>query len=126
MPHVLLEYSDNLNVDVKEVFARIHDELVATGVVNMKGIRSRAFKHTEYLIADGHESYKFVHVEVLWREGRSVDIQKEATQRIMKVLEDYFGQYFVNDYIALSVNLRELRADIALNKHNIPEGGVQS
>ena len=40
MPHLTLEYSDNIEIDAQPLFARLHDELVATGAVNMKGLKS--------------------------------------------------------------------------------------
>ncbi len=125
MPHLTLEYSDNLEFDVKAVFSRLHSELVATGAVNLKGLKSRAIRHSEYYLADGFESYKFVHLDMLIREGRPTEIQKDASQRAMKVLEESFGHYFKNDYISLSVNVREMREGIALTNHNFPAGGVK-
>ena len=32
MPHLTLEYSDNLDLEVQPLLARLHTELVATGV----------------------------------------------------------------------------------------------
>ena len=125
MPHLILEYSDNLEFDLKALFASLHDELVATGAVNMKGLKSRAIRHTEYLIADGFEGYKFVHLDMLLREGRPHEVQKEASQRAMNVLQETLGHYFESDYISLSVNLREMRDGVALTNHNIPKDGVK-
>ena len=48
MPHLTREYTDNIEIDSQSFFARLHDELVATGTVNMKGLKSRAIRHTEY------------------------------------------------------------------------------
>ncbi|HET9909333.1 MAG TPA: 5-carboxymethyl-2-hydroxymuconate isomerase, partial [Anaerolineales bacterium] len=79
MPHLTLEYTDNLDVDVQPLLARLHEEIVATGAINLKGIKSRVICHTQYRIADGNPDYAFVHVELLIREGRPLDIQKEAT-----------------------------------------------
>jgi len=124
MPHLTLEYTDNLNFEVQPLLARLHDELVATGAVNLKGIKSRAIRHTEYRIADGNEGYAFVHVNLLIREGRPLEIQQEATRRVMAVLKDTFGYRFEDGYLSLSVDLKEMRTDVALTDHNIPAGGV--
>ena len=78
MPHLTLEYTDNLEFDVQPLLARLHAELVDTGAINLKGIKSRAIRHTAYRIADGNEEYAFVHVNLLIREGRSLEIQKEV------------------------------------------------
>jgi 5-carboxymethyl-2-hydroxymuconate isomerase len=119
MPHLTLEYSDNLEVAVQPLLARLHEEVVATGAINLKGIKSRAIKHTQYRIADGDPDYAFVHVGLLIREGRPIEIQKEATQRVMKVLKETFGHLFEKRKLSLTVDLKEMRDGIALTEHNI-------
>ncbi len=120
MPHLTLEYSDNIEVEVQPLLARLHEEVVATGAINLKGIKSRAIKHTQYRIADGDPEYAFVHVGLLIREGRPIEIQKEATQRVMKVLKETFGHLFETRSLSLTVDLKEMREGIALTDHNIP------
>jgi 5-carboxymethyl-2-hydroxymuconate isomerase len=123
MPHLTLEYTDNLQVDVQPLLARLHAEVVATGAINLKGIKSRAIRHTDYRIADGNPDYAFVHVNLLIREGRSIEIQKEAARRVMAVLKDTLGHRFDNGYLSLSVDIKEMREGIALTDHNIPTVG---
>ena len=119
MPHLTLEYTDNIEVDVQPLLARLHEEVVATGAINLKGIKSRAIKHTQYRIADGDPDYAFVHVGLLIREGRRIEVQKEATQRVMKVLKETFGHLFEKRKLSLTVDLKEMRDGIALTEHNI-------
>ena len=119
MPHLTLEYSDNIEVNVLPLLARLHEEVVATGAINLKGIKSRAIKHTQYRIADGDPDYAFVHVGLLIREGRPIEVQKEATQRVMKVLKETFGHLFEKRKLSLTVDLKEMRDGIALTEHNI-------
>lgn len=123
MPHLTLEYSDNIEVDVQPLLARLHEEVVATGAINLKGIKSRAIKHTQYRIADGDPDYAFVHVGLLIREGRPIEIQKETTQRVMNVLKETFGYLFEKRKLSLTVDLKEMRDGIALTEHNIPALG---
>jgi 5-carboxymethyl-2-hydroxymuconate isomerase len=120
MPHLTLEYTDNLEFDVQPLLARLHAELVATGAINLKGIKSRAVRHSEYRIADGNKDYAFVHVNLLIREGRPPDIQKDAAQRVMAVLKESFGYRFKAGYLSLSVNIGEMRENVAITDHNIP------
>lgn len=124
MPHLILEYSDNLEFEAQPLFARLHDELVATGAVNMKGLKSRAIRHTEYRIADGDERYAFAHLNILLRAGRPVETQQAVAQRAIAVLEETFGHRFAQGYLSLSVDIKEMKEGIALTKHNIPSGGV--
>ena len=121
MPHVTLEYTANLDFDVQSLLTRLHEELVATGAVNLKGIKSRAIRLTDYRIADGDLAYAFVHVGLLIREGRPVEIQQEAVRRVMEVLKATFGQFFENGFLSLSVDLKEMREGVAQTVHNIPD-----
>jgi len=120
MPHLTLEYSDNIEVDAQPLLARLHEEVVATGAINLKGIKSRAIKHTQYRVADGDPDYAFVHVGLLIREGRPIEVQKDATQRVMNVLKETFGRLFETRKLSLTVDLKEMRDGIALTEHNIP------
>jgi 5-carboxymethyl-2-hydroxymuconate isomerase len=126
MPHLTLEYTDNLDFDVQPLLARLHEELVATGAVNLKGIKSRAVRLTDYRIADGDPAYAFVHVSLLIREGRPVEVQQEAARRVMNVLKESFGQRYDNRYLSLSVDIKEMREGIAQTLHNIPDLGKQA
>jgi 5-carboxymethyl-2-hydroxymuconate isomerase len=125
MPHLTLEYTDNLSFDVQALLARLHEKLVATGAVNLKGIKSRAIRHTEYRLADGNPDYAFVHVGLLIREGRPLEIQQDAARRVMAVLEETFGQRFKTGYLSLSVDIKEMREGVALTHHNIPADEVK-
>jgi 5-carboxymethyl-2-hydroxymuconate isomerase len=119
MPHLTLEYTDNIDVDVQPLLAHLHEEIVATGAINLKGIKSRAICHTQYRIADGNPDYAFVHVGLLIREGRPIEVQKEATQRVMNILKETFGYLFETRKLSLTVDLKEMREGIALTEHNI-------
>lgn len=125
MPHLILEYTDNVKFEAQPLFARLHDELVATGAVNLKGLKSRAIRHTMYRIADGYAGYAFVHLNILLRAGRPPETQQEVAQRAMSVLDETFGHYFDQGYMSLSVDIQEMAAGIALTNHNIPAGGVK-
>ena len=126
MPQLTLEYTDNLDFDVQPLLERLHSGLVATGAINMKGIKSRVIRHTAYRIADGNPEYAFVHVNVLIREGRPIEIQKDITRRILAVLEDTFGDRFEKSFLSLSVDLKEMKEGIALTHHNIPKTTSES
>jgi 5-carboxymethyl-2-hydroxymuconate isomerase len=125
MPHLTLEYTGNLEFEIQPLLARLHAELAATGAINLKGLKSRAVRHSDYRIADGNPEYAFVHVSLLIREGRPVEVQKDAAQRVMNVLKETFGQRYESSYLSLSVDIKEMREGIAMTLHNIPDLGKQ-
>jgi 5-carboxymethyl-2-hydroxymuconate isomerase len=120
MPHLTLEYTANLDFEVQPLLAQLHSELVATGAINLKGLKSRAIQHGLYRIADGNPDYAFVHVNLLIREGRPLNVQKDIAQRVMVVLKETFGDRFENSHLSLSVDIKEMREGVALTFHNIP------
>lgn len=126
MPHLTLEYTDNLEFEIQPLLARLHAELAATGAINLKGLKSRAVRHSDYRIADGNPEYAFVHVGLLIREGRPVDVQKDAAQRMMNILKETFGHRYEHGYLSLSVDIKEMREGIAMTLHNIPDIGNQT
>jgi len=123
MPHLTLEYTDNLEFDEQPLLARLHSELVATGAINLKGLKSRAVRRSEYRIADGNPEYAFVHVNLLIREGRPLEVQKDMSQRVLDALKETFGERFEDSYLSLSVDIKEMREGVALTLHNIPKQG---
>jgi 5-carboxymethyl-2-hydroxymuconate isomerase len=126
MPHLTLEYTANLDFDVQRLLARLHSELAATGAISLKGLKSRAVRHGEYRIADGNPQYAFVHVNLLIREGRPLDVQEDIARRTMAVLQEMFGDRFQNNLLSLSVDIKEMRQGMSLTSHNIPDVGKQT
>jgi len=72
-----------------------------------------------HTIADGVHVYAFVYVGLLIRAGHPIEVQKDATQRVMKVLRDTFGHLFETRKLSLTVDLKEMHDGLALTEHNI-------
>ena len=125
MPQLTLEYTDNLKFNTQSLLARLHTELVASGSIKMKGLKSRAIRLFDYRIADGNPDYAFVFVNLLIREGRTDEVQKDFSHRIFKVLKETFGNRFEDGYLSISVDIKEMRDGIARTLHNIPERGEE-
>ena len=124
MPHIIVEYTANLEVETQPLMRQLQQAMVATGAVNLKGLKCRAIRLDDYLIADGYEGYQFLHVNLVVREGRTLEVRQDMAKRVMAVIETAFGHLRDDGYLSLSVDVREMPAAIALTKHNIPIGGV--
>ena len=121
MPHILLEYSDNLDFEIQPLLADLHQALVSTGAVQMRGLKSRAVKRTEYRVADGNPDYAFVHISLLIKEGRPQEVKEELARQVMKVLKSHLGDRFETGYLALSMDTKEMHQGTELSEHNIPD-----
>ncbi|MEM9775661.1 MAG: 5-carboxymethyl-2-hydroxymuconate Delta-isomerase [Chloroflexota bacterium] len=124
MPNLILQHTNNVEFDVEAFFHPLHEALVATGAVRMKGIKSRCVRLEQFYIADGHPDYKLVHVDIILREGRSQEVKEQISQIVMEHLKDSFGHYRENGYISFSTDMKELIHGLALTDNNIPLDGV--
>jgi 5-carboxymethyl-2-hydroxymuconate isomerase len=111
MPHVIVEYTDNLesNGDIQGLLKKINKTLIAQGdTFPVGGIRSRAIALKNYVVADGTGGDDaFVHVTLKIGGGRSEAVKKSACERLFQVLEQHFEAVFANRYLAISLELAE-------------------
>ena len=66
MPHLTLEYSDNLPapVDFGALFASLHEALVEIGSFRLADLKSRAVPHSCFRVGAGSPESVFVHLTV--------------------------------------------------------------
>ncbi len=116
MPHVILEYSDNLNLtdkDIAEFQQNVNQKVHDTGLFPLKGIRSKAYCCTQHCIADGNPKHAFVHLEIKIGIGRT----EQEKDRVTKLLLNYLIEFFDSGTqgIAISIQLSELEP---IHKYN--------
>jgi len=110
MPHVVLDYSDNLldRPDLGRVLLEIHEALVATGAFAREDIKSRALRHETYAVADGAPGRGFVAVEVRILEGRSAEVKAAAADGVLAALERGWPESLARQPVGLSVEIRDM------------------
>ncbi|RPH41297.1 MAG: 5-carboxymethyl-2-hydroxymuconate Delta-isomerase [Burkholderiales bacterium] len=119
MPHVVVEFSDNLRerVDVPALLRAVHAAALATGVFPRGGTRTRAEPRGEYLIADGHPDNAFVHVTLRIGHGRDLPTRRRAGEQVFEVLRTELAAALEAGPLAISFEVQEI--DPALSwKHN--------
>ncbi len=84
MPHIIAEYSSNLEdtLDVQALIDALHQVMIESGLAELAAIRTRAERREVYRIADGSPQNGFVHIISRMRVGRS----KEQLQRLADAL----------------------------------------
>ncbi|KGP92338.1 5-carboxymethyl-2-hydroxymuconate isomerase [Pontibacillus chungwhensis BH030062] len=108
MPHIIVEYTDNLvDFDFPSLLKQLNLVLVESPHFPTGGIRSRAVKLTDYVVADGTEDDSFVHIELKVGAGRSEEILKETSEALFAVAESFFSDCFKDHYLALSLEVTE-------------------
>lgn len=120
MPHVIIEYTDNLTgeTDIPTLLEDIHRVLIGhADVFPTGGIRSRAIALHDYRVADGREDDAFVHVTLKIGAGRSEEVKKAVGDELFGVIKAHFAELFARRYLALSMELQEF-SEAGTYKHN--------
>lgn len=122
MPHCIVEYTDNLGgeADIPGLLRKLAARLCDSGGVFPKGgVRVRAIRLTEYVIADGMEDDAFVNLTVKLGPGRPDDFKKQFFGGLFGIVEDHFAALFARRYLALSLYVEEADEAGSFKKNNI-------
>ena len=121
MPHLILEYSANLEeqIDVKDLVRTVHDAALKTGVFPEAGTRTRAAKRMDYEIADRHPDNGFVHLTLRIGMGRTVEVRQMAGEQIFAALTGALSGRFAEGRLAVSFEMVEINAETSWKQNNI-------
>jgi 5-carboxymethyl-2-hydroxymuconate isomerase len=113
MPHLTLEYTNNVGseIDFHEIFTAFHGILVDVGSIDIGNCKSRAILLDDYLIGAGSPKGAFVHLEVRLLEGRSVDVKREMGSRFLELLGEYFATPLAKSELQITVQIMEMQKD---------------
>jgi len=87
MPHIVVEYSDNLasKIDAQNMVGGLHEALAAEGIDKAR-IKTRAIKLESYSVGDHGKGGEMVHVTLLLLEGRDIPTKQQYGQALHKVV----------------------------------------
>ncbi|MFT5131890.1 MAG: 5-carboxymethyl-2-hydroxymuconate isomerase [Gammaproteobacteria bacterium] len=121
MPHFIVEYSANLQKDIKigKLFEKLQDTALETGVFPLGGIRFRAIRCEDYLIADGDPDNAFVHMTLKLGHGRDIKVREKVGEKLFATLKQHFEKTFKNRPLAVSFELIELHPELNFKENNI-------
>ena len=120
MAHATVEWTSNLNGDAD--ISGLLELLAAAmrnsgGVFPWGGIRVRAIRLDDYVIADGKADDAFVNVTVKMAAGRSAEFKKTFFTNLFEQIKAHFAELYARRSLALSLYIEE--ADEANSfKHN--------
>ncbi len=121
MPHILIEYSANLEdqLDFPAVLKALGDAAVATGVFPLGGIRIRAYPTTHYRIADGHPDNAFIHVLLKVGHGREAATRQRACEAIFSVLSEHLDGAYQRLPLGISLEMQEIDPVLTFKRNNL-------
>ena len=110
MPHLTLEYTENLgkSINFTSLFSDFHKILSDVGGININNCKSRAVPRREYFIGSGKENAAFVHLTVSFLEGRSNELKEKIGRHILKTLRDCYSQLMAVYDLQISVEFIDI------------------
>ena len=105
MPHIFVEYSANLeeHLDVGEVLQSVHGAAASHPSVPLAGLRTRAIKREDYLIANGDSANMFVAVIARLNGDRGQTPLIEVRDLLAEAVRSSLGNVTREQPIAISV-----------------------
>jgi len=121
MPHLIVEYSANLDpkIDLDAVLADLHAAAAASGVFPLGGIRTRAARREHYRIADGHPDNTFVHVTARIRQGRPLEVRRRAGTMLFETLCRSLASVYETTPLGISLEIQEIDPDVSYKQNNL-------
>ncbi|MDH3452104.1 MAG: 5-carboxymethyl-2-hydroxymuconate Delta-isomerase [Gammaproteobacteria bacterium] len=121
MPHVIVEYSANLEtqLNLHKLLDALHESTVRTGVFPIGGLRTRAARRDHYRIADGHVDNAFVHVVLRIGHGRDLDTRKRAAEMVFATLCGHLENVLEQRPIGVSLEVQEIDSQLSYKKNNM-------
>ncbi|MDX1563109.1 MAG: 5-carboxymethyl-2-hydroxymuconate Delta-isomerase [Gammaproteobacteria bacterium] len=123
MPHLLIEYSANIEqkLGLDELLDRLHATAIDTGLFPLGGIRIRAYRAEHYRVADCDDANAFVHVTALVGSGRPLDKRQRASEQLFETLCAALEPLVAASPLAISFTMQEFHPLLNFKKNNLHE-----
>lgn len=121
MPHLIIEYSANIENDLQldKMIKTLHEVTAGIEAFPLAGLRTRAQKRDHYRIADGHPDNSFVHLSLQIGSGRTVEVRQAAGEVIFDRLVSYLQPVSAERPLAISFEIQELASQTNYKTGNI-------
>lgn len=121
MPHVILEYSPNLenDADIQGLCEALRQAAVRLDIFPMTGVRVRAIRSDHYAIADGDPENGFIDITVRLRAGRPLAARKVAAAALFETVEAYLSALLETRPVMLSFEMRDIDPDLSRKRNTV-------
>jgi 5-carboxymethyl-2-hydroxymuconate isomerase len=126
MPHVVLQYSVNLEAEVDfsalcreiaEVLTTQKDE-EGQSVFPMGGTRVFAYPAMHYAVADAKDDYGFCYINVRIAAGRTDAMKKKAGDALLAKAQAHFASVFEKKHVGVTIQIDESPGQVYDAKHS--------
>lgn len=105
MPHLIIEYSDNISAEVHSthVITHAHEVMINSGLFSLSDIRTRSHMTQDYLVGEKGKNGSFLHAIVYLMEGRTPGQKHKLSATLCEKIAECLP-----NIDRLSVDVREL------------------
>lgn len=110
MPHIIVEYSSNLDgaLDVDALVGALHQTMIDAAVADTAAIRTRAVRCAHFCVGDRDPKNAFVQITVRMREGRPKETLETIGKSLFAAAEKAMEQSFESHLIGLALEMHEI------------------
>jgi 5-carboxymethyl-2-hydroxymuconate isomerase len=121
MPHVICEYSANLEkkVQIDALLETLHSAMMRTDAAELGGLRTRADRRDQYRIADNDPANGFVNVTIRVAKGRPPETRRLIAETVFADARRHLESVFATSPFVLSVEVQEIDPDFRIHESNI-------
>ena len=115
MPHLMIDYSANIeaDVDMGALCDTLRDVATSIDAFPLAGVKVRAVRVDHYAIADGNPEHGFIDISVRIREGRDMETKQDAAQKLFDAANAFVADVMQRRSLALSLELRDIDAALS-------------
>ena len=115
MPHLMIDYSANVepDVDMGALCDTLRDVAASIDAFPLAGVKVRAVRVDHYAIADGNPEHGFIDISVRIREGRDTKTKQNAAQKLFDAANEFVAGVMQRRSLALSLELRDIDAALS-------------
>lgn len=123
MPHVICEYSANLEgkIRIDALLATLHDAMTRTHIADLAGLRTRAARREHYRIADDDPANGFINVTIRLAKGRPPETRRRVAETVFAAAAEHLESVFATTPLALSVEVQEIDPEFRIHSNNMKD-----
>lgn len=107
MPHIIVEYTEHLSIDLEKLTIELHRTLVEQDTVKEGAVKTRAIPVKATVVGTGKCHDKMIHVQLKLLPGRDDALRLQMAEALFNTVK----KIALDDHISISVETSELHAE---------------
>lgn len=111
MPHMTLQYTANVTqeMDFPALFLDLHRVVSDVAGIRIGNCKSRAVRLEHFCVGQGDPTGGFVHLDVRFLEGRTLEVKGALGRALLKTLEVAYGPSIDQHDLQITVEIQDIQ-----------------